>query len=114
MQYDNGKDNTARLAALVVAFRKAIYDRLKETAGESGVYIPSTASLRAAAFPAMQEVVESETEDIPPRLLLNVWNAVMLCNDSAFHQAMERDIKSKQLVGITVQRGAKAVASNYY
>jgi hypothetical protein len=113
MQYDNGKDNSARLASLVVAFRKAIYDQLKEMAG-ANAYIPSTASLRAAAFKAIEEIVESEQEDLPPRLLLNVWNAVMLTNESAFHQTMEREIKAGTLSGITMAKGAKAVSGQYY
>lgn len=113
MQYDNGKDNSARLAGLVVAFRAAIIDRLKEDANGSAL-IPSTGLLRSAAFRAMQEVVEAETEDVPPRLLLNVWQAIMLCNDSAFWQGLERDIKAKKVEGLTIQRGAKAVAGNYY
>lgn len=124
MQYDNGKDNTARLASLIPAFRLAIYDQLKlmvglPTVGEDGkqvdpVYIPSTASLRSAAFKAIEEIVDAESEDLPPRLLLNVWNAVMLTNESAFHQTMGRAITDKTLTGITIAKGAKAVAGNYY
>lgn len=113
MQYDNGKDNSARLASLVVGFRKAIYDQLKEQAAGSA-YIPTTAALRAAAFKAIAELVDAESEDLPPRLLLNVWNAVMLTNESAFHQTMEREIKAGTLVGITMAKGAKAVSGQYY
>jgi len=113
MQYDNGKDNSARLAALVVAFRKAIYDQLKAACAGSA-YIPTTAALRGAAFKAIEEVVDGEQEDLPPRLLLNVWNAVMLTNESAFHQTMEREIKAGTLSGITIAKGAKAVSGQYY
>lgn len=113
MQYDNGKDNSARLAALVIAFRLAIIDQLKAQANGSAL-IPSVAALRAAAFKAMEEVVEAEVDDIPPRLLLNVWQAVMLCNDSAFWQGLERDIKAKKVEGLEIVRGTKAVAGSYY
>ena len=113
MQYDNGKDNSAKLAQLVVMFRKAIYDQLKEQVG-ANAYVPSTASLRGAAFKAIAEVIEAEQDDLPPRLILNVWNAVMLTNESAFHQTMEREIKAGTLTGIQMAKGAKAVSGQYY
>lgn len=113
MQYDNGKDNSARLAALVIAFRLAIVDQLKEQANGSAI-VPSVALLRGAAFKAIAEIVDAEQEDLPPRLLLNVWQAVMLCNDSAFWQGLERDIKSKKIEGLEIARGTKAVAGSYY
>lgn len=101
-----------RFPELVVNFRKAIYDQLKETHGEQ--YIPSTAALRIAAFKAAEEVFGSEIEPVPNRLALNVWNAVMLCNESAFHQGMERDIKAGVLQGIKIVKGARAVAQGYF
>lgn len=104
--------NKERFPGLVVAFRKAIYDALK-AANPDGKYVPSTGALRAAAFPAMKEIVESETEAVEPMLAVNVWNAVMLTNESAFHQTMEREIKTGTLSGITLVKGAKAVASTY-
>lgn len=107
------QNDKERFPALVINFRKAIYDALKE-ANQDGRYIPSTASLRAAAFKAADEVFGSEVEPVSNRLALNVWNAVMLCNESAFHQGMERDIKSGVLQGIVIAKGAKAVASSYY
>jgi len=106
-------DNKARSPGLVSAFRKAIYDALKQ-ANPDGKYIPSTAALRAAAFKAIKEVIESETEAVEPMLAVNVWNAVMLTNESAFHQGMAREIEKGTLTGITVVKGAKAVAAGYF
>ena len=106
----NDKD---RFPALVISFRKAIYDALKE-ANADGRYIPSTAALRAAAFKAIKEVIESETEAVSPMLAVNVWNAVMLTNESAFHQGMGRDIENGILTGLTLVKGAKAVAKGYF
>lgn len=106
----NDKD---RFPALVVSFRKAIYDALK-TAHPDGRYIPLTASLRAAAFSAIKEVIESEAEPVSPMLAVNVWNAVMLTNESAFHQGMAREIENKTLAGIELVKGAKAVAKGYF
>lgn len=103
----------ARFPALVVSFRKAIYDQLKADHPE-GTYIPRTAALRSAAFKAIKEVIESETEPVGNMLALNVWNAVMLCNESAFHQGMEREIEAGTLTGIKVVKGAKAVAKGYF
>lgn len=97
---------------MVGGFRKAIYDQLK-LANSDGKYIPSTGALRAAAFAAMKEVVESEADPVEPMLAVNVWNAVMLTNESAFHQGMEREIKNGTLTGITMQKGSVAVARDY-
>lgn len=97
---------------MVPSFRLAIYDAIKE-ANPSGVYLPSTAALRTAAFKALKEVVESEVDPVEPLLAVNVWNAVMLTNESAFHQGMERAITAGTLTGIKVLKGAKAVAGGY-
>lgn len=95
-------------------FRSAIYDALKEAAGATnGTYVPSTASLRAAAFKAIKEVIESEVEPVGPMLAVNVWNAVMLTNESAFHQGMKRAIEAGTLSGIKIATGAKAIAAGY-
>lgn len=106
----NDKD---RFPALVIAFRLAIYDQLK-LANPDGRYIPSTAALRAAAFKAISEVVESETEPVGYKLAINVWNAVMLTNESAFHQRMAEAVEQGTLTGIQVVKGAKAVAKGYF
>ena len=97
---------------MVPQFRKAIYDALKE-AHKDGVYIPSTAALRSAAFAAMKELLASEVEAVEPLLAVNVWNAVMLTNESAFHQTMAREIENGTLAGITIRKGAKSVARTY-
>lgn len=106
-----------RFPELISLFRSDIYSHLKK-AYPDGKYIPTTAALRAAAFAAMRDLVESatETEDGPiePMLALNVWNAVLLCNDSAFHQTMARAIEKKELTGIEIVRGAKAVSGTYF
>jgi hypothetical protein len=104
------KTNAERFPELVVAFRKAIYDKIKEKFADG--YVASTASLRACAFPAMKEVVESEVDPVEPMLAVNVWNAVMLTNESAFHQGLERDIKNK-VVEIKLIKGSRAVAGTY-
>ena len=101
-----------RFPELVIAFRKAIYDQIKEQHPDG--YRPSTANLRAAAFPAIKEVMESEAEQpFPPMAAVVLWNAVMLSNESAFHQGMEREIKAKTL-DIKVIKGAAAVAASDY
>ena len=98
----------------VVAFRKAIYDQIK-LANPGGSYIPTTASLRAAGFTAMKELIESEDAGaITPMHAVNVWNAVMLCNESAFRQRMADHIKSGELTDIKLVSGAKAVAKGYF
>ena len=102
-----------RFPALVISFRKAIYDQLK-LANPDGKYIPSTASLRTAAFAAIKEIVESEVDPVSPLLAVNVWNAVMLTNESAFHQGMAREIENGTLTGIKLVKGAKAVAAGYF
>lgn len=104
--------NKERFPALVIGFRKAIYDQIK-LANPDGKYIPTTGGLRAAAFPAIKEIIESEAEAVEPLLAINVWNAVMLTNESAFHQGMEREIKSGTLIGIKLVKGAKMLASQY-
>lgn len=106
----NDKD---RFTALVPLFRMAIIDSLKQS-NPDGKYIPSTASLRAAAFKAMKEIVESEAEPVGPMLAVNVWNAVMLTNESAFHQGLKRSIDNKEVTGLTLVAGAKAVAAGYF
>ena len=105
------KTNAERFPELVVSFRKAIYDAIKEKHGET--YVPSTASLREAAFSAMKEVIGSEVDPVEPMLAVNVWNAVMLTNESAFHQGMKRDIDKGLLLGIKLTTGARAIASKY-
>ena len=105
------KTNAERFPELVVAFRNAIYDQIKEKHGAT--YVPSTASLREAAFGAMKEVLESEVDPVSPMLAVNVWNAVMLTNESAFHQGMKRDIEKGLLLGIKLTTGARAIASKY-
>lgn len=107
------KTNAERFAELVPMFRLAIVDKIKE-ANPSGTYLPSTQALRVAAFAAIKEVVESEVEAVPPMLAVNVWNAVMLTNESAFHQGLERAISAGTVTGLKVVKGAKAVASGYF
>lgn len=109
----NGKSDKERFPGMVILFRKAIIDALK-AANPDGTYIPSTAALRAAAFAAMKEMVESETEPVSPMLACNVWNAVMLCNESAFHQGLKRAIDAGEVTGLKLATGAKAVAGMYH
>lgn len=106
-------NDKARFPSLVVNFRKAIYDQLK-AANPDGKYIKATSSLRAAAFAAAKEVFDAEPEPVGPMLACNVWNAVMLCNESAFHQTMEREIENGSLTGVQVVGGKKAVAAGYF
>lgn len=101
-----------RFPGLVVNFRKAIYDQLK-SANPDGRYIPTTAALRQAAFAASTELFEAETDPVSWRLAVNVWNAVMLTNESAFHQTMQREIEAGTLAGIKMVKSAKAVAQGY-
>ena len=107
------KTDQERYPALVNAFRLAIYDALKAEVGE-GVYSPNTASLRAAAFKAIGEVLDAETDPVSNRLALNVWQAVMLCNESAFHQGMARAVEQGTLTGIKIAKGAKGKAMGYF
>ncbi len=58
-------------------------------------------------------MVESEVDPVEPMVAVNVWNAVMLTNESAFHQGMKRAIDAGTLGGIKMQTGAKAIAQGY-
>lgn len=111
------KTNAERFPGLVVLFRSAIIDAIKEVAPKledgTAIYAPSTASLRAAAFKAMKEVVESEADAVDAMLAVNVWNAVMLTNESAFHQGLKRSIEAKTVTGLKLVEGTKATASSY-
>lgn len=128
------KSNVERFPGLVTLFRAAIIDQLKEQLKDGQkdkdgnlVYIPSTAALRSAAKLAMKEIVESHdcepTEEqladkafegpVSPMLAVNVWDAVMLSNESAFHQGLARDIEKKLVTGLVILKGAKAVAQGY-
>lgn len=112
------KTNAERFPLLVPLFRAAILDAIKAAlpaAGSDGLqgYTPSTAALRSAAFKAMAELVASETEPVDAMLAVNVWNAVMLTNESAFHQGLERDIKAGTVSGLKIVKGHKAVAQGY-
>ncbi len=111
------KTNAERFVVLVPLFRAAIVDQLiaAGNADEAGVvtYIPSTAALRAAAFLAMKEVIASEADPIEPMLAVNIWNSVMLTNESAFHQGLEREVKAGKHPKLKMAKGAKAVAQTY-
>ena len=92
------KSNQERFASMVPAFEAAIVDGLKIQADASGgVYIPSTDGLKAAAFPAIKEVIESEVDPVSPMLAIAVWEAVMHSNESAFRQVLERKQKAGTL-----------------
>lgn len=106
------RNNKEMFPTDVVAFRKAIYDQLK-LAHPDGSYIPSTAALKAAAFLAIKELLESE-DGWTPLHAVNVWTSVMLTNESAFHKMMVRDVEQGTLTGIKVVQGAKAVAKGYF
>lgn len=72
---------------MVVAFEAAIIDRLGEEAAKTGgVYVPSTDALKAAAFPALKEVIEAEEIDspVPHMLAVAVWEATLKINESAY------------------------------
>lgn len=113
------KTNAERFPILVPLFRAAIIDKIKEQhsdrkdANGDVQYIPSTQALRQAAFKAMTEVVGSEADPVDAMLAVNVWSAVMLSNESAFHQGLERDIKKGLVKGIKITSGARAVAQGY-
>lgn len=89
-----------RFATLVAAFEQGIVDQIEASVGKGGVYIPSTDSLKAAAFPAMSELVESEFNDngevIPmgPMLAVVVWETVLKINESAFRKGLARKEKA--------------------
>jgi hypothetical protein len=92
------KSNQERYAEMVVSFEAAIIDRLKEESLKTGgVYRPSTDSLKAAAFPALKEVIDSEAEAVPPMLAVAVWEAVLKTNESAFRQGLARREKAGTL-----------------
>lgn len=105
-----------RFGGLVSSFTSAIIDRLAEQAKQTGgTYVPSTESLKAAAFGAWQEVIESEQEAVGPMLAVAVWEAVMKVNESAFRQGLERKEKAGLLpfkVG-GGQRAVKSIAAGY-
>lgn len=111
------KTNAERFVELVPLFRAAIVDAIiaAGTPGADGkvTYVPSTAALRGAAFKAMKELVESEPEPVEPMLAVNVWNAVMLTNESAFHQGLKREIDAGKHPKLKLVAGAKAVAMSY-
>ena len=106
------KTNKERQPELVIAFRKAIYDAIKE-ANPDGNYVPSTEGLEQAAFAAIKEVVGSEADPVDWLLALNVWHSVILSNRSAFRQTMKREIEAGTLAGIKLITAKRAVAKSY-
>jgi hypothetical protein len=108
----NMKTNKERHPEMVIAFRKAIYDALKE-ANPNGLYAPSTEALEAAAFKAIVEIVESEADPVSWLLALNVWHSVILSNESAFRQTMKREIDAGTLEGIKMVTTKVAKAKAY-
>lgn len=109
------KTNQERFAEMVIAFDKAIVDRLKEMAEKTGgVLTPSTDALKAAAFPAMKEVVESEADPVPPMLAIAVWEAVMKTNESAYRQGLARKQKAGTLpFKLAAEKTAASTALQY-
>lgn len=122
------KSETVWLGELVSAFQKAIIDRLADAAKANVVngvatYVPSTDTLKAAAFAAWQEMIESNTEKdaegndrpISPMLAVACWESVLKINESAFRQHLERKAKAKELTfavgGGT--RSVKSIATGY-
>lgn len=107
------KTKEERYAELSIAFAKAIIDRLKELALKTpapdgvGVYVPSTDSLKAAAFDALNEVIEGEAEPVSPMLAIAVWESEMKINESAHRQGLARLEKAGTL-GFRIGGGAKA------
>ncbi len=103
---------------MVVAFEQAIDDRLGEAAKLTGdVYIPSTDALKAAAFPALKEVIEAEeiSEPVPAMLAVAVWEAVLKVNESAYRQGLERKAKAGTISFklATTKAAPKTIALQY-
>lgn len=111
------KTNAERFVELTPLFRAAIVDAIvaSGTAGQDGkvAYVPSTAALRQAAFTAMKELIASEADPVEPMLAVNIWNAVMLTNESAFHQGLKREVDAGKHPKLKIVAGAKAVAQSY-
>lgn len=107
------KTKEETFASLCVAFEAAINDRLKELAEKTkapdgvGVYQPSAENLKTAAFSALNEVIEAETEPISPMMAIAVWEATLKINESAYRQGLVRLEKAGTL-GFRVGGSAKA------
>jgi hypothetical protein len=105
--------NAERYPGLVHAFRLAIYDQIAEQHPDG--YVHSVANLTACAWAAIKEVMEAETETVDALLALNVWKAVMLCNDSAFRQSLNRAIENKEpaVAKIKLANATTKIAKGY-
>lgn len=105
------KAKIERFNRLRTAFAKAIVDRLADVAKENGgVYVPSTDALKAAAFDAMNEVVESEIEPVSPMMAVGIWEAELKINESAHRQGLMRAEKAG-LLAFKIAAGEKKVES---
>lgn len=108
-----------RFPKLVAAFDAALIDGLRQHARENGgSYRASATTLKPIAIRACKEALESEFDDegkplpVSAGLALNVWNAVISINESAYSQRLERLEKANTL-GFKVIRGARATAAGF-
>lgn len=92
------------LAKLAAAFRAGIVANLKEKAKANGGKLAlGTEAVKAAAFPAFAEAMESEFDAqgqpmIPtPLEMAVIWEGVLKINESAFRQGLEREAKAGTL-----------------
>lgn len=110
MANENKQERFNRLVSL---FEKAIIDQIKQQHGET--YHANTANLAQAAWPALAEVLDAETEPVSPVLGAAVWEAVMKTNESNFHQGLERKEKAGVLPFkvVRAKRSATSVALDY-
>jgi hypothetical protein len=107
------KTNKERFGLLVVAFEKAINDRLAAiAAANGGVYQPSAPVLRAEVIKAWKEVADAESDPVDGELSANVIFAVLAINESAYSQKLVRLAEAGNL-GFQVARGSKGKAKGY-
>jgi hypothetical protein len=108
-----------RFPVLVKRFEEGLLDGIREIAKEAGgSWTPSAPNLKAAAIPAFDECMTSDFDAAgveiqhSPRLMINVWNAVLKINESAYRQHLMRLEKAKQL-GFELKTEVAAKAGEY-
>lgn len=108
-----------RFPLLVARFEATLLDALRTKAkANDGVWTPSASALKEAAVPAFEEAMTADFDadgaevHHSPRLLANVWVAVMKINESAYRQSLERMEKAKTL-GFSLESKTRTTAKGY-